>query len=71
MLLFSRISSIFSTASAVYGSVAYAASIGSAVTPVSPTSFVRGHAFDRFVIITLEHTDKPAAGDRGYSSYCL
>ena len=47
---------IFSTAAALWGRCAAAASNGAPISPVSPTSSVPGHAFDRFVIITLENT---------------
>jgi hypothetical protein len=50
------ICAIFSTAIALCGNGASAASNGAPISPVSPTSSVPGHAFDRFVIITLENT---------------
>ena len=50
------ISAIFSTTVALCGHGASAASNGAPISPLSPTSSVPGHAFDRFVIITLENT---------------
>jgi hypothetical protein len=55
-MFFSPMFSVYSAATALLASIAYAASNGSPVTPDSPTSSVAGRAFDRFVIITLENT---------------
>ena len=49
------LTSIFSIAAALFGQLAYAAS-GGVIAPLSPTSFVTGKAFDRFVVIWLENT---------------
>lgn len=46
---------IFSIAAALFGLLASAAGSG-VIAPVSPTSFIPGKAFDRFVIIWLENT---------------
>jgi len=50
-----KLTSIFSIAAALFGHLAYAASSG-VIAPLSPTSFIPGKAFDRFVIIWLENT---------------
>jgi hypothetical protein len=46
---------IFSIAAALFGLLASAAGSG-VIAPVSPTSFIPGKAFDRFVVIWLENT---------------
>lgn len=51
------LTSIFSiAATVVFGQLASPVGNGVPIAPLSPTSFIPGHAFDRFVIITLENT---------------
>jgi len=47
--------SIFSIATVFFGQLVSTQSNDVSITPVSPTSFTAGRAFDQFVIITLEN----------------